>query len=190
MTEWSSPEQLAAAFQGDLGPEVERLADQAIYDMASGEYGEEYQAQAEAFLGELGMTVDDFEVTEEPDYVGEEEDEFPYPDHAEATEAVEAEIEKLAKIKGRPLTWAEKERVIDAIPSGGPIPDLSERFGKEFAERVHSQTSRREAMKEAADDVGEEAEWQERPEPADTSDETPEGRRARMLAAAEASGEE
>lgn len=150
----------------ELSPELEAeiLAD---LDGRRGALGEE---AARKFLADHGLTV--------VDTVADQE--------AADRETFAAELQRMRDYIGRDLTVQEEERLIDAVPSQGAIPDLVERFGDEMKGRATSgQQDRRELMLEVAesvsdDDTGED-EFEQTPAPAD---ETPDGRRARMLAAA------
>lgn len=121
----------------------------------NGEYGPEVEEAAEEELEELGYFDE-----------GDEGDDDLDDDFEDDTAAVADEIERLEEKVGRKLTNAEIDRLIDAIPANGPIPDLAERYGSELAGRAREREGRVALMEEAATDAiraKEEAEGAEAP---------------------------
>jgi hypothetical protein len=84
-------------------------------------------------------------------------------DHGSAeAQAFENEVARLEKRIGRSVTQAELNRLINSIPEDGPLPDLTEKYGNELAERKSkSPESRRALMLERAEEATEQAEAEE-----------------------------
>jgi len=144
----------------DLDPVQEAMLEADL----NGARGPEVQTNAEIWAAENGYELvdvspdDDEAQVEDPDW---EEGQAAYewgeePElTAEAQDLadVSSELARLAQIKGRPLTSAEEEWVIDQIPEQGEIPNLAERYGERIKDRSSTEEGQVGAMVEAANDA-------------------------------------
>jgi hypothetical protein len=160
-----------------------------------GARGPEVQANAEAWAIANGFQLED---VEQEDPLGNWDDELEDEDLAtlmreEDTTAFRAELEKCEQLKGRPLTSAEQDWLLDQIPEQGNMPNLASLYGERIKDRPTTPEGRRAAMAEAAADARarvEEANPEDEPplpkraKEVDLATETKEERVARMAGAA------
>jgi len=120
-----------------------------LEEALEGEWGQDAQFAARLAAVELQLAGRDDDGSEE--YAEE---------HGTAeAQAFENEIARLEQRIGRTLTNKELERLVNAVPEDGPLPDLSEKYANELAGRgSQSADSRRALMLERAEDASAEAE--------------------------------